>query len=254
MAAFAFDTKDFDALGAGFLQGNGFAGTYRTAVTAGAGIEFHEEVLLGHLGVAGQAAHITEAQDVFPGQHAIVAATDQVFLVTGLLVHHAQGFVENREGRVDQGHGVAGRQHEPVAKPFFGMPDIPAHGATQQQADEVVGLGATAAGVTALAVVQHQIDLLIDDVLDDLPALKILCLGLKKTGDIGHDGLLSIIWTDRSSGTRRTGTRGAGRNGLLLMECGPHSRRFQGESAVGGQKFWSIRGCGGTLRFILAWI
>ena len=99
--------------------------------------------------------------------------------------------MKTRQGGVDQGSGVAGHQDEAVAESLLGMADVPAHGAAQQQADEVVDLGAAAAGVPALAVVEHQVDLLIDDVLDDLPVGEIVLLGLVELCGVGHGHLLS---------------------------------------------------------------
>ena len=199
VAAFSLETEDLHALGAGVFEGHGLARADRSAVAAGAGVELHEEILLGHLRVAGQAAHVAEAQQVFPGHHTVGAATDEVLVVTGLLMHDPQGFVENRQGGVNQGNGVAGHQDEPVAEPFFGMPDVPPHGAAQQQAHQVVHLGTASPGVPALTVIEHQVDLLIDDVLDDFPVGEILLLGLVKSGGVGHGFLLSALFRKHRS-------------------------------------------------------
>jgi hypothetical protein len=193
VAAFAFEPEDLHAFGAGVLESHGLTCADRSAVAAGSGVELHEEVLLGHLYMARKAVDVAEAQQVFPSQHALSAPADEILVVTGLLMHDTQGFVEYAQGGVNQGCGVSGHQDEPVAELLFGMADVPPHGSTQQQTHEVMDLGTASPGVPALTIVEHQVDLLIDDVLDDLPAGEVLLLGLVDFGGVGHGLLLSEL-------------------------------------------------------------
>jgi hypothetical protein len=68
---------------------------------------------------------------------------------------------------------VARYQRKAITESFFGVPDVPAHGAGENQRDECMDLGAGAAWMPALAVVQHEIDVLIRAILELLPVVKL---------------------------------------------------------------------------------
>src|SRR5262249_10905855 len=74
----------------------------------------------------------------------------------------------------DQRDAVPRRQDEAIAKPLLGMADVPARDTGEQRRDEQVDLGARAARVAALAVVQLDVDELVDDVLDLFPLRELL--------------------------------------------------------------------------------
>ena len=59
------------------------------------------------------------------------------------------------------------------AKRFSGLAEIPAHDVPEEGRDQRVDLGARASRVSALAVVQHHVDELVDDVLGLLPVGKL---------------------------------------------------------------------------------
>ena len=85
----------------------------------------------------------------------------------------AERVVEDGERRVHRGNGVPGRQHEPVREPQPRPADVPAHRPREHQREEHVHLGPGPAGVPALAVVEREVQALVDDVADDLPAREV---------------------------------------------------------------------------------
>ncbi len=64
---------------------------------------------------------------------------------------------------------MAGDQDEAVAKPLLGVADVPPHHPAEQGDHQGVDLGPRSAGVAALAVVEHKVNKLINQVLDFLP-------------------------------------------------------------------------------------
>ncbi len=124
-AAFALEYEDPDLAGAGALEGQGLARRGGRSVPRGAGVELEEEGLAFHFRVAREPAAAAEAQKVVP-VHA-PGLGHQVFGVARALVFELHGLVEDRQGGVDQGNGVAGAQDEAIAETFFRLSDIPAH-------------------------------------------------------------------------------------------------------------------------------
>ena len=170
-AAFAFEGDDLDFVRAGALQRQRLTGGSRQAVTGRAGVPLEEERLAFHLGVTGEAAVATEAGEVFLPHGK--ARIELVPGVPGLRVLDAEGFIENGERGIHQRNRVAGGEDEAVAKSLLGMTDIPAEAAAKQQGDERLHLGARTARVAALAEVDHEIDVLIDHVLDLFPLVEV---------------------------------------------------------------------------------
>ena len=134
------------------------------------------------------------------------------------LVEHREGGSRRaaRCGRPTARIGRAKRQPRPA--------QVPAHGARQHQRQQHVDLRARAARMAALAVVQRQVDRLVDDVLDDLPALEVGLGGLVQGVDARqvrssapwradatrhHCGRGTAVWpaTRRPAALRCTGRR-----------------------------------------------
>ena len=170
-AAFAFEGDDLDFVRPGALQGQRLTGGGRQAVTGRAGVPLEEQRLAFHFGVTGEAAVTTEAGEVFLEDGKV--RVELVPGVPGLLVLDAEGFVENGERGIHQRDRVAGAEDEAVAKGLLGMTDVPAEFAAQQQGDERLHLGARTARVAALAEIDHEIDVLIDHVLDLFPLVEV---------------------------------------------------------------------------------
>ena len=90
------------------------------------------------------------------------------------LVPRAERLVEHGERRVDQRHGVAGDEHEAIAEGLPRLAQVPAHARREAAAtSSMCTLERDAAGMAALAVVEREVDALVDEVLDDLVALEI---------------------------------------------------------------------------------
>ena len=139
--ALALEDEDLHLAGAGQLQGERLARGWRHAVPGGAGVELQEERLALHLGVPGQAAAPTEAEQPFPGQRPLAVVGKGELGRPGALVPGPDGLVEHREGGVDERHRMAGREHETVTEPSPRPQHVPAHGARQQQGQHHVHLG-----------------------------------------------------------------------------------------------------------------
>ena len=168
-AALAFDREDLHLFAARDLQRDRLAGRRRHAVARRTGVPFEEERLAAHLGVAGEATVAAQEQQVLPGQREFPVVREREARIPGALVPEAHRLVQRRERRVDERHGVARRKHEPVAEGAPGMEDVPAHPAREHEREKDVHLRPRPAGVTALAVVQRQVDELVDDVLRHFP-------------------------------------------------------------------------------------
>ena len=181
--ALALDREDLDLLGAGHLEGEGLAGRERHAVAGRPGVGLEEERLAGHLGVPGQAAPVAEGPQVLPGQRPSPVVREGEPGIPVGLVARAQALVEDRQRGIDERHGVTGRQHEPVGEAAPGSPDVPAHGAGQQRRQQEVALRPGPAGMARLAVVEGQVDALVDDVEEHLVAVEV---GLRGRVQIGR--------------------------------------------------------------------
>ncbi len=172
-AALALDHEDLDLLGPGQLERNRLTGRRRHAVPRRPGVELQEEGLALHLGVAGEAAATSQLEEVLPGERPAAVIGEGEGGVRVTLGAGAQHLVEDGQRRVHERHGVAGREHEPIRERPPRLADVPAHGAGEEERQEHVDLGARAAGVAALAVVQRQVDRLVDDLPDRIPALEL---------------------------------------------------------------------------------
>ena len=140
----------------------------RHSVSRGPGVELQEQRPPFHLGVPRQRAVPPELQQPLPGQRPAPIVRKLEGSRPGQRVPRAHRLVQHCQRRIHQGHRVARGQHEPVAEPAPGPQQVPAHRPGQQQRDQHVHLGPGSAGVPALAVVQRQVDALVDQVLDHL--------------------------------------------------------------------------------------
>jgi len=86
----------------------------------------------------------------------------------------AQSLVEDRQRGVDERNGMTGGEDEPVLEPQPGLTQVPAHGAREEGGEEQVDLGARAARVPGLPVVDRQVEALIDEILEHLPLFEML--------------------------------------------------------------------------------
>ncbi len=171
-AALALDHEDLDLVGTGELQGDGLARRWRHAVSGRSGVELQEERLALHLGVAGQAAAMAQAQEVLPRQCPAPVVRERELVARVTLVAGAHHLVQDRERAVDERHGVTGGKDEPIAERQPGPAEVPAHGPGEQQRQQQMDLRTRAARVPGLAVVERQVDRLVDDILHDLPVLE----------------------------------------------------------------------------------
>ena len=172
--ALAIDGEDLDALRARPLEGHRLADRCGRAVPGRAGVEFEEEGLTLHLGVAREAAVPPEAEQIIPHQLPPLGLRHRIFFVAGAFVLGAQCGVVRRERRVDERDGMPRDEHVAVAEPFFRMANVPAHKAAERQGDEHVPLRARPAGVPALSVVLEDIDEVVDAIADLFPIRKLL--------------------------------------------------------------------------------
>ena len=177
-ATLALDGEDPDVLAAGELEGQRLTRCGRHAVTRGARVELQEEGLAGHLRVPRQSAAVAQGQQVLPRERPAAVVGEREPLVAGELAACPERLIEDREGGIHVGHRVPGREDESVGEGEPGAADVPAHGARQQQRQKDVDLGPAAAGMPRLAVVEGEVDHLVDEVLDDLPVPE-LGLGLR---------------------------------------------------------------------------
>src|SRR5207249_4972222 len=167
--ALTLDREDLHLFRARDLQRDGLAHRRRHAVTRGPGVPFEEQRLARHLGVTGKTAVAAEPQQVLPGEREHPVEREREALVGCALMPHAHRFVERREGRVNERYRVTRRQDDAIAEAAPRPQQIPTHRAGQHQCEKQMDLRARAAGMTALPVVQGEIDELVDDVLGDLP-------------------------------------------------------------------------------------
>ena len=137
-AALPFHDEDLDLRTAGHLERQRLAGGDRHAVAGGPRVGLEEQGLAGHLGVAGQAAAVAEAEQVLPGEGpaAVVREGEAGVAVEGVAGPH--GLVERGQDGVDERHGVAGREDEAVGEGAPRAQDIPAHGAREQRRQDEV--------------------------------------------------------------------------------------------------------------------
>jgi len=118
--------------------------------------------------MAGQPPLTTQVEQVFPYQRPPLETLYQIPGVISPLVIDTEGFVVNRQHGVNQGNGVPPHQDKAVGEALAGIANIPAHGTRKRINHKHVDLGAGAAGVAALAMVEHDINALIYQVFDNL--------------------------------------------------------------------------------------
>ncbi len=211
-ACLPLQDKDLDLARPSPLESQGRAGCRRAAVSRRTGVELEKKRLALHFGVAGEPPTPPKAQQVLPDQGPFRRLGHGVALVARLAVPDTQRLVEYGQGAVDQGDGVARPQDEAIAEALFGMADVPAHHAAEQSDQQSVHFGARAAGMTALPVVQDQVNELIDQVLGLFPVLK-----------VGRQFLVSLL----SVALHRFLLHGAGHlwNPVGPALVGPHGAR-----------------------------
>src|SRR5208283_4705650 len=141
----------------------------RAPMTRRSGIELEKKGSSLHLSVPGQPAPTAKARQVFPVQRALLGIQDPVAVIPGLLVFDPQRFVQHRERAVDEGRDVTGAQHKAVRESPTWIPDVPTHGAAQERGQQDVHFGAGASRMAALAVVEDDVDELIDQILGFFP-------------------------------------------------------------------------------------
>jgi imidazoleglycerol phosphate dehydratase HisB len=98
---------------------------------------------------------------------------DCVAQVAGLLILDAHRFVEDCQCAINEWNCVTAQQDEPVAKTFFGVADIPAHDAAQKRGDQHVDFGARPTRVATLAIVEDDVNELINQVFGLFPVTKV---------------------------------------------------------------------------------
>ena len=183
-AALPFDDEHLDLFGARELQRDRLAGGGRHAVPRGSRVPLEEESLPLHLRVAGKASAPPQVQQIRGEQRPAPAVGEGEARIAAGRVPAPHDLVERREARVDERHRVPGGQDEPVAEGTPGAEEIDAHRPRQERGDEGVHLRARAAGMPRLPVVEHEVDALVHEVLDDLPARELALGG----GEEGIDG------------------------------------------------------------------
>ncbi len=172
--AFALDYEHLDLIRARQLEGQGFARGKRHAVAGRTRVRLQKESPAGHLGVAGQPAPVPQAQEMLPRQGETAVFGERITGIAGPLGAGAKALVQNGESGVDERHDVTGGEHEAIAEAKPRAADVPAHRPGHEQRYEHVDLGPRAAGMPALAVVELQVDALVDQVLEDFVTGKVL--------------------------------------------------------------------------------
>ncbi len=208
-ATLAFDDEDPDAPGSGQLERQRLAGGEGHAVARWPGVRLEEERLAGHLGVARQAAPMAQAGQVLPRQREPPILGEGEARVARPLEPGSERLVEDGKRRVDQRHGVAGREHEAIAEAQPRPADVPAHRPGQEQRQEHVDLGSRAAGMPALAVVELQVDELVDQILEDLVVGEVAFGARQESIDFG---LGRAIGRGRWAGRGAVGSNRGARN------------------------------------------
>ena len=171
-AALALHHEDLDLLRARELQRDRLAGRRWHAVPRRPGVELQEEGLALHLGVAGEPAAAAQLEQVLPGERPAAVIGEGEGGAGIPLGAGAQHLVEHGQRRVDERHRVAGGEDKSIREGPPRLADVPAHRSGQEERQEHVHLGARAAGVPALAVVEGQVDRLVDDLPHRIPALE----------------------------------------------------------------------------------
>ncbi len=164
----ALEHEDLHLARSGQAERQRLPGGGRHTVPRGPGVELQEQRPAFHLGVAGQPAVPAQPQQPLPGQRPAAVIGERKIRRPGQRVPGPYRLVQHRQRGIHQRHRVTRGQHEAVAEPVPWPQQVPAHGAGQQQRDQHVHLGPGATGVPALAVVQGQVDALVDQVLDHL--------------------------------------------------------------------------------------
>jgi hypothetical protein len=113
-----------------------------------------------------------EVEEVLGVEGEFVGTVRKEACVAGLLVPGAQRFMEHRERRVEERVRVARDQHDAVGEALAEVAEVPAHRSREERDEQHVNLAAGAAGMAALPVVQHDVDALVDDVLQLFPVGK----------------------------------------------------------------------------------
>ena len=167
--ALALQEEDLDAGRARALERQRLARGGRAAVARRPGVELQEEGLARHLGVARQPAAAPEAQQILPEQGAFGSAGDRVAAVAGLRMLDPQRLVEHGQGAVDQRDRVPRAQHEAVAEALLRVADVPPHRTAEQGRDQDMHLRPRPARMPALAIVQDDVQKLVDQVLGFFP-------------------------------------------------------------------------------------
>ena len=197
-APLALDGEDPHVLAAGELEGQRLARGGRHAVAGRARVELQEEGLAFHLGVPRQAAAVPQARQVLPCERPAALVGEGEPRVAGPLVARPERLVEDSQGGIHERDRVPGREHEPVREGEPGAPDVPAHGAREEQREEEVHLGSAAAGMPRLTVVQGKVDHLVDQVLHELPVgelalgLRVQLVDLGQPASVGHGRTASL--------------------------------------------------------------
>ena len=150
-----------------------------------AGVVLQEQALARHLGVPGQAAAVAELRQHLPGEGEPPVVWERVTLEAAALVAGSQPFVQHGERGVHERDGVTGGEDEAVREAQPRPAQVPPHRARQSEGQHHVDLRARPAGVPALAVVEGQVDALVDQVLQHLVAGEVELGGSQKTSDLG---------------------------------------------------------------------
>ena len=166
---FALEHEDLDLFATGELERHRLPGGWRHAVTGRPGVRLHEERLPRELGMPGKAVVAPQQQEILPGERVLALERERETRIAVALVPQAHRLVHRRERRVDERHGVAGREHEPVGERPPRAEHVPPHRAREHERDEHVDLRPRAAGMAALPVVQREVDELVDQVLGEFP-------------------------------------------------------------------------------------
>ena len=168
-AALSLDDEDADVTGAGSFQRERLTCRRRHPVARRPGVELQEQRLPRHLRVARQAVAMTQLEQLLVRERpspTVGKGEGRIGVASGT---DPQRLVERGECRVDERDRVPRGQHEAVGERQPGAADVPPHRPGQQCRQEQVHLRPRAARMPALAVVQREVDELVDDVLEHLP-------------------------------------------------------------------------------------
>ena len=183
--SFTFDDEDLHLFGPRQFQRQRLADGGANPMSRRTGIVLQEQAFSRHLGVTGEAAHVTQLGQHLPGEGELPLLWERITLEAGPFVARSQPFVQHGERGVHERDGMPGGKDEAVREAQPRPAHVPSHRSRKREGQHHVDLGARPPRVPALTVVEGQVDTLVDQVLQHLVAGEVWLRGGKKTPHLG---------------------------------------------------------------------